>query len=225
MDRFYSNNEFDIRRFNNVFEEQQKSNQKEEDEELEIMKKVIEKEKLHDMSFGKIFVNMKEEIFGIIYDVLSLNFDSFDTFTEIFTKNNRLFYFGLFLLIICILLYIVSYLFFYPKKEPTNLNVNANLSVPNDYKFRYYPYNKQNASDIVESKKMNNILRNKLKSSNREIFQLKNELNKLNSKMDEINEMAYEVDNQEVDSDIIPKEIKDQIKNQVKQDLLAASQN
>ena len=72
---------------------------------------------------------------------------------------------------------------------------------------------------------MNNILRNKLKSSNREIFQLKNELNKLNSKMDEINEMAYEVDNQEVDSDIIPKEIKDQIKNQVKQDLLAASQN
>ena len=165
MDRFYSNNEFDIRRFNNVFEEQQKSKQKEEDEELDIMKKVIEKEKLHDMSFGKIFVNMKEEIFGIIYDVLSLNFDSFDTFTEIFTKNNRLFYFGLFLLIICILLYIVSYLFFYPKKEPTNLNVNANLSVPNDYKFRYYPYNKQNASDIVESKKMNNILRTKLKSS------------------------------------------------------------
>lgn len=223
MDSFYSNNEFDITRFNNVFDEQQEKNIKKDKnkEELELMKKVIEKEKLHDMSFGKIFVKMKDEVFGILYDILSLNFDSFDTFTNIFTKDNRLFYFGLFLLIICILLYIVSYLFFYPKKEARDLNVNANLSVPNDYKFSYYPYNKQNASDIVESKKMNNILKNQLRNSNRQVSQLRNELNKLSSKMNEINDMDYEIDNQEVDSDIIPKEIKDQIKNQIKQDLLA----
>lgn len=218
MDRFYSNNEFDISKFNNVFEEKQNIKKKEDD--LQVMKKVIEKEKLHDMSFGKIFVNMKEEVFGIIYDILSLNFDSFDKFVEIFTKKNRLFYLGLFLIIICIFLYLISYLFFYPKQEQKDLNINANLSVPNDYKFSYYPYNKQNASDIVESRKENSLLKKKLMGSNRKIMQMQNKINELSKKASQAEDLEYEIDSQEVDSDIIPKEIKDQIKNQIKKDLL-----
>ena len=129
MDNYYSNNEFDINKFNTVFEENQVNLDKKKDNELDGMKQVIEKEQLHDMSLGKIFVNMKEEIFGILYDIITINFNSFDKFFEIFTKKNRLFHIGLFLIIICIFLYIISYLFFYPK--PEQKGINADLYIPN----------------------------------------------------------------------------------------------
>ena len=61
MDNYYSNNEFDINKFNTVFEENQVNLDKKKDNELDGMKQVIEKEQLHDMSLGKIFVNMKED--------------------------------------------------------------------------------------------------------------------------------------------------------------------
>ena len=220
MDNYYSNNDFDINKFNTVFEKNQINLNKKKDNELDAMKKVIKKEQLHDMSLGKIFVNMKEEIFGILYDVITINFNSFDTFLEIFTKKNRLFHMGLFLIIICIFLYIISYLFFYPKPEQKDLNINANLSVPKDYKFGYYPYNKQNASNIVKSRKSNSLLKKKLLNSTKRINMMQDEINSLKNQINNVDEYNYELDDQEVDSEIIPKEIKDQIKNQIKQDIL-----
>jgi hypothetical protein len=216
MDNYYSNNEFDINKFNTVFEENQVNLDKKKDNELDGMKQVIEKEQLHDMSLGKIFVNMKEEIFGILYDIITINFNSFDTFFEIFTKKNRLFHIGLFLIIICIFLYIISYLFFYPK--PEQKGINADLYIPNSN--NNYSNNKQNTLDIVKSRKNNTLLKKKLINSTKRINMMQNEINNLKTQIND-DDYDYELDDQEVDSEIIPKEIKDQIKNQIKQDMLS----
>ena len=217
MDQFYSNNDFDVNKFNKIFEEKQKKNKK-EDNELEAMNKVIEKEKLHDMSFGKIFVNMKDEIFGIMYDFMSINFNSFDTFIEIFTKNNRLFYLGLFIIIICIFLYIISYLFFYPKPEPKDVNLNANLSIPNDYKFSYYPHNKKDPAELINAKNTNNILKKKLLNSKLKMGKMQNQIDNLKNKLN--NSRKFSIDDEEIDSEFIPKAIKDQVKRQVEEEFL-----
>lgn len=228
MDKYYSNNEFDVNEFNKAFEEQQVNDNKEK-EELDMMKKVIEKEKLHDMSLGKILINMKDEIFGILYDLISINYESFDTFLDIFTKNNRLFYIGLFLIIICIFLYLISY--FFHTDNDNDININANLNVPNDYKFRHFPYNKQDAPNVVESKrntiiKRNNaLLKRNLLNKEKVIDKMKNEIKVLKNKIDVDNDIdvgdsyKYEVDDEMIDSDIIPAEIKNQIKQQVEKDI------
>jgi uncharacterized PurR-regulated membrane protein YhhQ (DUF165 family) len=77
------------------------------------------------MRLGNIFSNMKDEVFGTIYDMLSFNYT--DSYSEIFTKNNRLFYIGLFLILVCIILYLISYMFYYPKPKDKNFNLNANI--------------------------------------------------------------------------------------------------
>jgi hypothetical protein len=66
------------------------------------LNKEIYNQFLSDMRLGNIFSNMKDEVFGTIYDMLSFNYT--DSYSEIFTKNNRLFYIGLFLILVCIIL-------------------------------------------------------------------------------------------------------------------------
>lgn len=201
MSSFSSNNEFDIYKFNKEFE----NSQKDVNEEEIINVEEIEDEKLHEMSIGEIFINMKEEVFGIINDILSLNYEN--NFSEIFTKNNRLFYFGLFLLIICIFLYIISYLFFYPKPKDKNLNINANLGIPNDYKFNYYPYKRQDVNEIKDNRNTINSLRNELNISNSKIKYLQRELSKRS--VVNTDNLNFEVDGNFVDPRIVPKDIKD----------------
>ena len=72
------------------------------------------------MNVGEIFVNMKDEIFHILHDLITLKFKS------LFTKNNRLFYLGLFTLIICLILYLLSKLIAYSEKLQIKQNLITN---------------------------------------------------------------------------------------------------
>lgn len=204
MSSYNSNNEFDIYKFNKDFETSQKGNV-EEEEIINIEE--IENDKLHEMRLGDIFINMKDEVFGIINDIISLNYDN--NFSEIFTKNNRLFYFGLFLLIICIFLYFISYLFFYPKPKDRNLNINANLDFPNDYKFNYYPYKRQDVSEIKDNRNTINTLKSELNISNSKVKYLQRELSKISAV--NTGNLNFEVDGNLVDPRIVPKDIKDSV--------------
>ena len=58
-------------------------------------------------------------------------------FIDLFTKNNRLFYVGLFLLLVCGVLYLISFIFFYPSNTQKN---DININIPNDYSFKYLPH-------------------------------------------------------------------------------------
>ena len=207
MNNYYSNNDFDVNKFNKTFEENQKNkiNEEEEQEYLDKKSQIITKKNLGEMRLGSIFSTMKDEVFGTIYDMLSFNYE--DSYSEIFTKNNRLFYIGLFLIIVCIILYFISYLFYYPKPEDKNFNLNANIGVPNDYKFRYYPYKEQDAQEIIESRKTIDSLKKKLVDSKLKIKELEKNI-------------QYEVDDEMVNSDMIPPAVKQQIQTQVKNDIL-----
>ena len=219
MDSYYSNNEFDVGEFNKAFESAQKIKIDEEnDEELDLLSQEIEKEQLHNMTFGNIFINMKEEVFGTIYDLLSFNYDS--SILEIFSKNNRLFYLGIFLILLCFVLYIISYLFFYPKPKDKNFNLNANIGLPKDYKLSYYPYKQQDAKEIIESRQTIANLKKKLVDSRVKIKGLESQIASkpsvpITPVVDTNQDIEYEVDDEVLNSDMIPEIVKEQMKNQV----------
>lgn len=213
MNTYYSNNEFDINKFNKTFDEIQRNkiNEENDEEELKLLNKEINKKNVGDMRLGSIFSNMKDEVFGTIYDMLSFNYEN--SYSEIFTKNNRLFYIGIFLILICIILYLISYLFYYPKPKDKNFNFNANIGIPKDYKFSYYPYKKQDAQEIIDNRKTIETLKKKLVDSKLKIKELeKNIITPPN--------IEYEVDNDIVDSDMIPTAVKEQLQTQVKNEML-----
>lgn len=219
MDSYYSNNEFDVGEFNKAFESAQKMKVDEEnDEELDLLSQEIEKEKLHNMTFGNIFINMKEEVFGTIYDLLSFNYDN--SILEIFSKNNRLFYLGIFLILLCFVLYIISYLFFYPQPKDKNFNINANIGVPKDYKLSYYPYKQQDAKEIIENRQTIANLKKKLVDSRVKIKGLESQINlkpsvPITPVVSADQNIEYEVDDEVLNSDMIPEIVKEQMKNQV----------
>ena len=47
---------------------------------------------------------------------------------------------GLFMLLMCCILYFISYIFFYPSDVKRN---DININIPNDYSFNYKPYEVQ----------------------------------------------------------------------------------
>ena len=175
MDDYYDNNSFDIDNFNKNFEknqEQQKIDKiKRETEEL-LQKEEDDDEsvEIHNMRLGEIFVNMKDEIFGLIYEIISFKFSSFSEFINLFLKNNRLFYFGIFLLLCCIILYIFSYIFLMPSTKSRN---DLNINFPNDYSLKYYPHQEQNSDATKNVIKLGNELKNLKKTLKQQSKQIR----------------------------------------------------
>ena len=141
MDNYYDNNEFDINEFNKNFEKIQQDKKKEKELENEKYIKSLESEvedkKIMDLNIIEIFTNTKNEILDLIYEIISFNYSTLQEFINLFTKNNRLFYVGLFLLLLSGVLYIISFIFFYPSNTKKN---DININIPNDYSFKYHPH-------------------------------------------------------------------------------------
>ena len=105
---------FDIKKFNSDFEDyltkQKKARLEREKKYLE-SKEIVKREKLlHELTFYEILGNTKDTVFNIMNDVTSMNIH-----VNTWTKENRLFYIGLLLIVfsvILILFYIVV-----PKRE------------------------------------------------------------------------------------------------------------
>lgn len=146
MDDYYDNNNFDIDAFNKEFTKRKKEiEDREKKKEMELTDK-MNKDK-SEGSFISPIVNVisdaADSVFGLLHDIVSLNYRSFDDFKNIFVKENRLFYLGICLLITSLLMYIISYLFF-PKEGSNDININ----IPKDYSFKYYPFEQQKAEDV-----------------------------------------------------------------------------
>ena len=141
MDNYYDNNNFDLEKFNKRFKQLQNENKEKENLEREAYLKTLDKKetikKITDLSVGDILTNTKNEVLDLIYEIISFEFEGFDGFIDLFIKNNRLFYVGLFMLLICCILYLISYIFFYPSDVKRN---DININIPNDYSFNYKPY-------------------------------------------------------------------------------------
>jgi hypothetical protein len=115
-DDFYSqadasdpNRRFDLGKFNKVFDinrEITKRNQRvEELQKLNRLSKVDTKTSLYDLNMSQIMVNTKNSWFNLLDDLLEQRFQ-----LSTFTKDNRLFYIGLTIVFICVILYLYTVL-------------------------------------------------------------------------------------------------------------------
>jgi hypothetical protein len=98
---------FDVNEFNKVFEEtkekrKQKIKQMEEDRIYELNKAQTTKQ-IYQLSLSEILIGIKDTWFELIDDILQKNV-SFTTFT----KNNRLFFIGLTIIIIILFVYLID---------------------------------------------------------------------------------------------------------------------
>ena len=156
MDDYYDNNDFDVNEFNRLFKENQdKKEEKENVEKLEYLKSLEKKEKvksISELTIKEIIYNFKNENLDLIYDLFTFNYSSLNEFYNLFNKNNRLFYFGLLLLIICFVFYI--FLLVFSESYDSNININ----IPNDYNFNHT----QNDNELNKLKKDFNELNKKL---------------------------------------------------------------
>jgi hypothetical protein len=98
--------DFDINKFNAVFEKEientNKKTKEEEEKRLKELNKVKEEKDIYNMSVGEILINLKDELFDIIYDIITLRI-----FTT-YNKPNRFFYIGLALMLYAIIMYAVT---------------------------------------------------------------------------------------------------------------------
>lgn len=161
MDNYYDSNEFDIGKFNSGFEKMQedKKKQKKIDEENYLKSLETQEEstnKITDLTISDILQNTKNEILDLIYEIISFDYDSFQEFLNLFTKENRLFYIGIFLLILSVLLYVISYIFFYPSNLQRN---DININIPNDYSLNYRPYEAVSNEHTEKIKDLENQLK------------------------------------------------------------------
>ena len=105
-----SDKEFDIDSFNKEFENQSKK--RKEDMRKKMQAKIDELSKrdepipIHKRSIGEIMISTKDAMFGILEDLLQNKFNK-----ETFTKENRLFYLGVFILMLTVLMILYSLLF------------------------------------------------------------------------------------------------------------------
>ena len=99
---------FDIDKFNRQFD-QYKIKRKDEMEERiqqkldELNKPVIETPP-YELSIGEIAIKTKDSIFNIIDDLLSFNFS-----WSILSKEHRLFYLGVFLIVVALIIYLYRF--------------------------------------------------------------------------------------------------------------------
>jgi hypothetical protein len=123
-DDFYSqadasdpNRRFDLGKFNKVFDvnrEITKRNQRvEEIQKLNRLSQVETKTSLYDLNMSQILVNTKNSWFNMLDDLLEQRFQ-----LSTLTKDNRLFYIGLTIVFIAVILYLYTMLTSEAEEEP-----------------------------------------------------------------------------------------------------------
>jgi hypothetical protein len=125
---------FDLAGFNKAFDEQKDQTKKLEVEliknKLDIMnEKNKNKKRLYDMSILDIMIGIKDTWFNLIDDLLNKNISM-----HTFTKDNNLFYLGITILIITLVIYIYNTLF------TRDIKMNENENIQKIYHiYRYDP--------------------------------------------------------------------------------------
>ena len=80
MDNYYDNNNFDIDKFNKRFkeiqDEEKNKNKLEREEYLKTLEEEDETKKVTDLTVKEIIINTKNEIFDLIYEIISFDFEA-----------------------------------------------------------------------------------------------------------------------------------------------------
>jgi len=100
-------NEFDLAKFNKEFEEKKKINNERntelEQQRLQFMNQEIKEKKAYNSTIQEYAIGIKDTWFGIYDDLMQKDFS-----INVFNRDDRLFYVGLTIVIIVILVYILE---------------------------------------------------------------------------------------------------------------------
>ena len=103
-----ADNDFDNKEFNAEFEKsmlkQKQIHEQQNKMKLDKLNKVQDK-KIYDYTLSQTLINMKDAIFDIMDDIITLNITK-----DILTKENRLYYLGILILIIVLVLHVYDLL-------------------------------------------------------------------------------------------------------------------
>ena len=140
LNEYFYHNELDINKFNENFDNTQTS--EDENRKLNNMKETDEKKKFHQLSLIEITNNTKEIMYKNIYEITSRKF----SFKEFSNDPNRILYTGLFLMVIFLILYLLSYIF---SKESVQNDIN--IKMPHRYNLN------SNIKDNSSKKQIRNL--------------------------------------------------------------------
>jgi len=124
----FSDGKLDIDHYNREFS--QYSDKRKEEmkrvlaEKLEELNKPKQVELIYDLSIGQIALNTKDAIFDILDDTVNLRFTS-----DMLTKNNRLFYLGIVLVLTACLLFL--YMLFGADSDTKHIKYESNIKIDN----------------------------------------------------------------------------------------------
>ena len=165
-----------LKKFNKEFEKKQGLSRLKLSKMKKKYNKKNKKKNIHELTIGEILINTKNTYIDIITELISGDFNNGISF--IFTKNNRIFYIGVSLLIISFLIYILSFIF-----SSDNKKINSNL-LEND-KINIYLTNSPSSSNLDSSNKQD-ISNNKQDISNNKQYNDEIIQNNKNSESDDI---------------------------------------
>jgi hypothetical protein len=145
------NKKFDIHEFNKNFDKykeglKQDQSLKEADRLAELNKAPLPK-KFYEFNMIELLIGIKDTWFEILDDMLSLRFRS-----DILTKNNRAFFIGLTILIICLIVYIFNIF-----SNDDEIKEQKNITEIHNF---YYNKLIDNVTDNVTDKPSNKLIDN-----------------------------------------------------------------
>lgn len=95
--------EFDVDLFNQQFEDARTREEAriraQEEQQLQSLSRIVRRKKIHELTLAELIFNMKDAVLGTLNDLLKFNVQ-----LHVFTKNDRLFYWG-FLILLMVLVY------------------------------------------------------------------------------------------------------------------------
>ncbi len=134
-DKLSANVDFDVQAFNKDFEiyldAKQRATEKKEAGDLEKLNKIVIKKRLDQLTLAEILINFKNSLFGLLDDLLAFKYE-----ITTFTKDDRLFYLGLFIVAFMIFIYVAQLLFGDDPKKPPDQLVEVQIHFDKDNKVK-----------------------------------------------------------------------------------------
>jgi hypothetical protein len=125
---------FDLAKFNKDFENNKNKSKEEEHnrlkEKLNELNKEDDRKKIYELNIFEILVGIKDAWFDLIDDILAHNIT-----LRSFTRNNRLFFFGITIIFIGCVLYLYSMLF----REDNSSDMNSEHNITKIYHYYQAP--------------------------------------------------------------------------------------
>jgi hypothetical protein len=110
--------------FDAMLKQQQEEGKKKEADDIANLNVKFREKRVHELTIGELLVNMKDAMFDTIDDMLGFDFS-----VETFTKNNRLFYLGLFVVLFAIISYVVQYFTLQGAFEPETADKSMHIFI------------------------------------------------------------------------------------------------